>query len=140
MIKSVNLGEEIVITAKNRIGILADIALMLSNNGINIDAAMGYEADGTAKLFLVTKANIVIVDELRKKGYKPIKETEVVVVDLENKPGALKVVTTALKEKSIDIKHLYVTSPMSGANSSRMVFKTSDNETAIAVLSEYVVK
>jgi hypothetical protein len=58
------------------------------------------------------------------------------MVDLENKPGALKVVTTELSKKKIDIKYLYVTSPSAGH--SRMILQTSDNENAIALLTQYI--
>ena len=139
MIKSVNLGEELVITTKNKVGIMADIATMLANQGVNIEAVAAYESGKSAKLLLVTNANIRIVGELRKKGYKSLKETEVIMVELEDKPGALKVVTTELKKRRIDIKYLYVTSSYLGG-SSRLVMQTSDNEKAIALLTKYLEK
>ena len=137
MIKSVTLGEEIVITTSNKVGLLAKIALALSNSGVNIEAASGYEVGKSAKLLLVTNANIRIMNELKKKGYKSVKEIEVVLVELDNRPGALKVVTTELEKEKIDIKHLYVTSSYTGG-SSRMVMETSDNEATMALLSKYI--
>jgi hypothetical protein len=139
MIKSVMLGEEITITTMNKVGILADVSMMLANEGINIEAALGYEVGLTAKLLLLTNANLVIVNELKKKKYRSVKETEVVLVDIENKPGALKVVATELKENNIDIKYVYVT-PCTCATkgSAKMVLQTSDNEKAMALLSKYV--
>ena len=136
MIKSVILGEEIIIETGNKVGLLADIAMALSNEGVNIEAASGYEVAKTATLMLVTNANLRIVGMLKKKKYKSVREAEVILVDLENKPGALKVVTTELTKAKIDIKHLYVTSPSNG-HSSKMVILTSDNERAMAVLNNY---
>jgi len=135
MIKNVILGEEIIITTKNRVGILADISKMLANYGVNIEAINGYEVGSTGRVTLVTNANLKIIGELRKK-YKTVRETEVILVDLENKPGALKVVTTELGNKKIDIRYAYVTSCSSGC-SSKMVLQTSDNERAMALLSKY---
>ncbi len=137
MIRSVTVAEEILITTTNKVGLLADIAKMLANEGVNIEAVVGYEAGKTAKLMLVTNANLKIIGELKKKGYKSVKETEVIMVGLEDKPGALKVVTTALKEKKIDIKYLYLTPPSAGG-ASKMVLQTSDNETAAALLTKYI--
>ena len=139
MIKNVMLGEEITITTRNKVGILADVAMMLANKGINIEAVLGYEVGITGKLLLITSANIIIINELRKKRYKLVKEREVILVDLENKPGALKVVATEMKENKIDIKYAYVT-PCTCANkgSSRMVLQTSDNERAMVLLSKYI--
>lgn len=138
MIRSVNLGEVIVITTKNKVGLLADISSMLSDNGINIEAVAGYATGATAKVLLITSANLTMVGALKRKKYRSVKELEVVIIDLEDKPGALKVVTTELKKKKIDIKYLYVTacSCKSGCIS-KMVLQTSDNETAIALLSKY---
>ena len=141
MVRSVTLGEEIVVTTKNKVGIMADIAMTLANEGVNIESVVGYEEDHTGKVMLVTSANIRVMDELKARGYTDVKEREVVLVDLENKRGALKVVTQELKDNEIDIQHLYVTSPTGpGASSSKMVLLTNDNEAAMAVLSKYAEK
>jgi len=137
MIRRVTLAEEIMIKAKNKVGLLADIALVLSQHGVNIESALGYEVGKTAVLTMVTNANLTMVGELRKKGYTSVKETEVLMVELDNKPGALKVVTTEMKKARIDIERLYVTSSSLGP-SSRMVLKTSNNEAAMALLSRYI--
>lgn len=137
MIKSIAIGEELIITTKNKVGLMADIARMLANHGINIESALGYESGKTARLMLVTSANLTILGELKKKKYRSVKETEVMMVELENKPGALKVVTTELKKAHIDIKYLYVTAPTK-LGGGRMVLQTSNNEKAMALLSKYI--
>lgn len=138
MIKSVSLGEEIIITTKNKVGLAADIATMLANQGVNVEAASGYEVGDTAKLRLITNANLGIVAELRAKKYKSVKESEVLLVELSNKPGAFKVVTTELGKNKIDISCLYLTSSYSDCDSSRIVLSTSDNEKAMALLAKFV--
>jgi hypothetical protein len=138
MIEKVALGEELVITAKNEVGLLADISIMLANLGVNIEAALGYREGKLAKLMLVTDANLAIAGELDRKKYKSVEETEVIIVDILNRPGALKVVTTELKLAGIDIWYLYVTPPADPKGGSRMVLKTSDNEKAMAVLAKYI--
>ncbi len=137
MIKSVNLGEEIIITTKNKIGLMANVSAMLAKHDINIEATAGYEDGKTAKLLLVTNANLLIVNDLKRKKYKSVREVEVVIVTLENKPGTLKAVTGELRKARIDIKHMYVTGSLQGA--SRMVLLTSDNEKAMAVLIKLVL-
>lgn len=141
MIKNITLGEEITITTENKVGILADVSKMLSLKGINIEAVLGYEVGTKAKLLVVTNANLVIVNELKKMKYKSVKETEVLLVDLDNKPGALKVVSTEMKENKIDIRYVYLM-PCTCVprGSSRMVLQTSDNERAMALLSKYIVE
>jgi hypothetical protein len=138
MIKNVTLGEEITITTPNKVGVLADLSILLANKGINIEAILGYVAGITGKVFLITNANLVIINELKKKKYRMVKETEVLLVELENKPGAFKVVATEMKDNDIDIKYAYITPCTCAAKgSSKMVLQTSDNERAMAVLSKY---
>ncbi len=138
MLKSVMLGEELTIKTKNKVGLLADISMLLSDHGINIDSALGFEIGDTAELKLVTDANLTIVNDLKEKKYEFIKESEVLIIGLENKPGTLKVVTTELKQAGIDINCLYVTSAYTKGAISKMIIETSDNEEAMALLLKYV--
>jgi len=58
---------------------------------------------------------------------------------LENKPGALKSVTSLLAAKEINIKQIYGT--MSTEKSPvRVVMATSDNQAAIVTLKKAVMK
>ena len=137
MIKGIALGEELAISTKNKVGLLADMADMLAKHRINIEAVCAYETGKTAIVLLITSANLLIAGELRKKKYKSLKENEVIIVDLENKPGAVRTITKKLSSGKIDIKHLYVTSSFDSV-SSRLIMRTSDNEAAIAALSKFV--
>ena len=132
MIKSAKLEKEIVVTVINKIGVLADMSKLLTEHGINIEAVAGYGTDKEAKIMLVTEDNLRASDALRKAGYKSLKENEVVVLELENKPGALKHITTALAGESIDIKHIYG-STCSGSCPAKIVLSTSNNEKALVV-------
>lgn len=139
MINNVFVGEEIVITTDNKVGLLADIAKVAVDHGINIDAVLGYKAEGKATILLITRANLPIMSYLKEKDYREMKETEVVVVDLQNKPGAIKVITTELKKNKIDIEYIYVTSCSCGGGS-RMVLQTTDNELTMSLLMRYTDK
>jgi hypothetical protein len=130
MLKSARLGKELVVTVINKIGVLADISKLLADHGINIEAVAGYAVDKEAKIILVTDDNLRSVDALKKAGYKNIKENEVVVVELENKPGALKHITTRLAAKEIDIKQIYATT-CQAACPAIVILSTSDNEKAL---------
>ena len=104
MIKSAKLAKQIVVTVVNKIGILADMSMLLAGHGINIQAVAGYSSGNEAKIMLVADDNLRASEALIKAGYKSLKEEEVVIVDLEDKPGALKLVTSDLAKEGIDIK------------------------------------
>lgn len=126
MIKDAVLGKEMVISLKNKIGALADISKLLADHGLNIEGVAGYATDGDAKIMLVVDDTLRAGDALKKKGYS-VKESEVVMVDLENKAGALKVMTAKLASEGIDIKYAYGT-VCAGNCPARIVLATSNNE------------
>ncbi|MFH0762422.1 MAG: ACT domain-containing protein [Candidatus Omnitrophota bacterium] len=131
--RQAKLSGEIAVTAANKVGVLADMSRLLSEAGINIEAAAGYAAGNEAKIMIVTADNAAAVGALKNAGYASLKENEVVIVDLENKPGALKEITLTLASSGVDIKQLYGTACSSGCPS-RLVFSTSDNQKALEAL------
>ena len=109
MSRNVNLRKELAVTASNKVGILADMSKILADHGINIEGVAGYAQGNDAKIMLVCEDALRAKEALIKAGYKTIKENEVVVVDLENKPGALKGITALLAKENVDIRYTYGT-------------------------------
>ncbi|MDI6758810.1 MAG: hypothetical protein QMD94_03965 [Candidatus Omnitrophota bacterium] len=139
MIKTVQLGKEIVVTAVNKVGVLADMSKIITDQGININAITGCAVNNFAEITLLTNNNSQAADALKKAGYESLKEEEVVIVELENKPGALKLITADLAAQAIDIKHIYGTVCSCPANCpAKIVLYTSDNKKALAVLTSSV--
>ena len=130
MVRDAKLGKEIVVTVPNKVGILANISRMMADHGINIEGVAGYAANNEAKIMLVTGDTLRAKEALQKAGYKNAKENEVVVVDLENKPGALKAISVKLADAKIDIKYTYGTACPTGCPA-RLVLSTTDNEKAL---------
>lgn len=135
MIRQAQLGKEIAVTVVNKIGVLEDMSKLLAGHGINIEAVAGYAVDNEAKIMLVTDDNLRSVDALKKSGYKSIKENEVVVIELENKAGALKNITARLAAEGIDIKQIYGTTCSAGCPA-KIVISTSDNEKALVAFKK----
>ena len=133
MITSVKSGKELVVTLANRMGVLADISGLLAGNGINIEGVAGYAVGSEAKIMLVTIDATAAVNVLKKSGYNSIKENSVLVVELENKPGALKNITSKLVSQGVDIKQIYGTT-CSSACPAKLILSTSDYEKAMAAL------
>ncbi|MDD5431887.1 MAG: ACT domain-containing protein [Candidatus Omnitrophica bacterium] len=135
MVRSAKLSKEIVVTVVNKIGILADMSKLLADHGVNIEAVAGYAVNNEAKIMLITDDNLRSSDALKKAGYKSLVEREVLVVELENKPGALKQITAKLSGENIDIKQVYGT-VCSGSCPAKIVLATSDNEKAIVAFKK----
>ena len=130
MIKNANLGKEIVISVPNKVGVLANISKVLADHGINVEGIAGYSANNEARIMLVADDTLRAKEALIKAGYKSAKENEVVLVILENNPGALKSLSAKLVAEKIDIKYTYATA-CSADCPAKMVLATSDNEKAL---------
>jgi hypothetical protein len=133
MIKDIQLGKEIVVTSENKVGILANISKILADHDINIEGVAGYAAGNEAKIMVVTDDTLRATDALKKAGFKSIKENEVIMVDLVNKPGAMKNITAKLAADNIDIKYTYGTICSSGCPA-KIILSTSANEKAFVLL------
>jgi len=136
MIKEVKLGKEIVVSVVNKIGVLADISKIVTEQGVNIAAVAGYaEKDDTAKIMLVTGNNSGIISALKGARYSSIEEKEVLVVELENKAGALKAITEKLAAGGVDITQIYGTTG-EGSGPAKVILSTSDNKKALGSLQK----
>jgi hypothetical protein len=137
VIKSAKVGKEITVGILNKIGVLADITKILAEHGINIEGIAGYAKDNgkEAEIKLITEDNVRAADALKGSGYQSTKEKEVIIVELENKRGALKDVSAKLAQASIDIKYIYGTTCMGGCPA-KIILSTSDNEKALVAFNK----
>jgi hypothetical protein len=141
MLKKAALVKQIYVTVTNEVGVLNRMADFLADRGINIEAVAGYEMTGTdkAKVMLVVDDTRRATELLKQKGFTALEEREEILVELENKPGSLKSVTSILAAKGINIKQIY--GSMSSEKSPvRVVMATSDNQTAIVTLKKAAVR
>jgi hypothetical protein len=137
MIKKVILGKEIAVAVINEIGALARITSFLVNHGINIEAIAGYAAEigDQAGLIFMTNNNPAAIEALVKSGYEDIEERDVIVVEVENRPGALKNISEILAQNGINISYIYATT-CTGGCPTKIVLSTSDNNKAFEILGK----
>jgi hypothetical protein len=133
MVANARLGKEILIRTENKVGVLADISTMLADHGINIDAIVGYGEGAKAEIMLIADDSRRASDALKAATYEAVQEREVVVLDLENKPGALKSVSSALAAENIDINYVYGTTCGAGCPA-KIVMSTNDNQKVLLTL------
>ena len=132
MIKNAEMGKELVLSVPNKMGTLANVSKVLADHGINIEGVAGYAMGNEAKIMLVADDILRAGDALKKSGFKAIETKEVVVVELENKQGALKSITSRLLDAKIDIRYIYGTT-CSGGCASTIIVSTVDNEKALVI-------
>ena len=137
MIKKVITGKEIAVGVINEIGALSTITSLLVNHGINIGAVAGYSTivGEQAELMFITDNNLKAVEALVEHGYKFIRENDIIIIEIENNPGALKNISERLAQNAINITYIYGTTCIAGCPM-KMILSTSDNARAINLLSK----
>ncbi|MBN8531093.1 MAG: ACT domain-containing protein [Alphaproteobacteria bacterium] len=97
--------KNITIIGDNRPGLLADIADLLANAGINIES-MDAETAGQMGVVSLTASDYdLAMERLRDADYQVLSE-DAMVLKLEDKPGALARVAAKFKEKNVDIRSM----------------------------------
>ncbi|MBU1087556.1 MAG: ACT domain-containing protein [Candidatus Omnitrophica bacterium] len=135
MIKSMSIGREVSVVVINEVGALAKVTSFLVNHGINVEAVAGYSnhVGDQAGLMFITDDNVSAINELTHNGYEDVRENEVIIVELENTPGALKNISERLTQNDINIAYIYCTTCMQGCPA-KIILSTSDNERAFELL------
>ncbi len=132
MIKNVKAGKEIVVTSKNKVGMLSHVANILADHGINIIALSAQAAGGVALMNFVVDDHLRAMDSLRKAKFQ-VQENDVVLISVEDKPGVLRSLSQRLAAKKIDLMNIYGSTTTTYAPC-LLVLASSNNQKAIVTL------
>lgn len=112
---------DLVIEVENQPGALARVAAAVSDAGVNIAAATCLHAGDRAEMHILVPFAEPVRHALAITHQATItREREVVVVDVEDRPGGLADLTRAIAEAGVDLDLVYV------ATNNRVVFGSSD--------------
>lgn len=130
--------KQISIFLENRIGRLAEVTALLGKNNINIRAlAIADTADfGILRLIVndPDKAHRILIDN----GFT-VSETEVVAIEIDDKPGALANVLQVFRDNLINVEYLYAFVGLSNKKAI-IIFRLEDIDAAIKILKNTHVK
>ncbi|MFO0706053.1 MAG: ACT domain-containing protein [Nitrospira sp.] len=125
---------QLVISGQSRPGVIAQVAAVLGEAGVNIKAFSAPEVTGTGKLRLLV-ADLDGARAALKAAKIRFGEETALVLSLENKPGALMDVAELLTKNRINIKCGYCTPSREGKRAI-VVLTVSNTEKALAVLRD----
>jgi len=126
-------GKEILLSAANRVGELADIAQILKENDISLQAISAWVFEDRAFFRLISPDSEKLKKILKDKG--ALDEKEVVIVDLPNKAGQLFSLASKLTDAQVDVKYVYGSSSQL-EKSAIIVFASDNNDKALEVITE----
>lgn len=131
-----SFDKQLSIVLDNLPGTLAEVCSSLAEEGINIVALSIAEMLDTGELRLVTsdweKARAV----LEERGYDVL-ESEVLVAEMMNEPGALADIAQRLAKGKVNIEYVYCSAPGSEGGKGKVlgVIKVSDITRALDILN-----
>ncbi len=130
--------EQISIFLENKSGRLAEVTEILAKAGINIRAlSLADTADfGILRLIVNTTEKAKTV--LKENGFT-VGKTEVVAIEVPDRPGGLAGILNALKGEGINVEYMYAFVQKSGENAI-IIFRFDDLERAIEVLQRANVR
>ena len=120
---------EIFVILENKPSKLGELCTFLAENEINIEA-IGVFQD-TAKLYV---KNVTKAMKLLTKANYTTDLRDVLLVDLENRPGALAEITSKLGNKGINIEYCYATLSRKG-NLTSIILDVSNIDKAVELLT-----
>ncbi|HEX6531765.1 MAG TPA: ACT domain-containing protein [Nitrospira sp.] len=123
---------QLVISSQSRPGVMAQVASVLGEAGVNIKAFSAPEVTGTGKLRLLVADLDGARMALRTAKIKFTEETAL-LLSLENKPGALNEVADLLTQARLNIKCGYCTPSREGKRAI-VVLTVSNIEKALSIL------
>lgn len=132
--KTARIGKEAVVKVPNRMGVLNQVARIVSDKGIDIEATVATVDGADAIIRLVTSDHLRTMDALREHRLNPL-EARVVMIELANRPGLLRHITERLVSENIDLAYLYATA-LPGTDKCLVIFASTNNDRAVVVLSE----
>ena len=98
--------KQISISLDNTPGKFLSVSECLGNEGINIRAISVADTSDISTVRFVTDNPDKTINVLKSNGY-PIKETDVLAVEVPDHPGGLKAVLQPLRDAKINVTYLY---------------------------------
>jgi hypothetical protein len=127
-------AEQISIFLENRAGRLAEVTKVLADNQINIRALSLADTSDFGILRLIVDDFEKAKTVLKENGFT-VGKTNVVAVEVPDKPGGLHDILELLNAKGINVEYMYAFVTQSGKNA-LMIFRFDRTDQAIELLKE----
>lgn len=102
----VQLSKQYSVFLENRVGALAELCQLISEKAINLHAICAIDTIEEAVLRIVPEKGPEAADILKKAGFRVI-EADVILIELDNVPGATGRVASQLAKAGINIDYVY---------------------------------
>ena len=126
------LGKQLMISVENQVGALAQAAGIVADAGINLLAVCAYVIDNKGFILFVTEDNVKAKNVLKSKKYD-VREEDIVLVSLDNKPGTLAQLTKKIADAGVDLTLIYGSTADKGKTSNLAIVSENNNAALAAI-------
>lgn len=130
--------EQISVFLENRAGRLAEITRVLGEAGVNIRALSLADTSDFGILRLIVNDNDKAKAALKEHGFT-VGITNVVAVEVEDRPGGLNQLLQILSTENINVEYMYAFVQYSGENA-LIIFRFDDTDAAVKLLLDNKIK
>jgi hypothetical protein len=120
---------DLVIEVDNEPGALASVAGAMSDAGVNMSAATCLGGDSKAELHVVVPHGEAAKHALAHSGLAVTREREVIVVEVDDRPGVLADLAAQVSRAGVDLDLVFV------ATNNRIVFGAKDMDALRSALN-----
>lgn len=130
--------KQLSVFVENEIGSLGKVTTVLRENGINLRAIASFDSPEFCILRMIVDKPESTKEILTHKGFV-VKVTEVLAVELEDKPGALDRVLHIISEAKLCVNYIY-SFVIRNEKAPLMVIHLDDMKEATTILKEHGIK
>lgn len=122
------MAKDLTVILQNVPGTIADVAEALGKAGVNIDGGCGFPAGDEGIFHILVEDAAGARTAAEQAGYEVRSERDVLVTDIQNRPGALGEITRKIANAGINVDLIYLTA------SGKLVLGPDDVDKARAAL------
>jgi len=122
------MAKDLTVILEDRPGTLADMGEALGKAGINIDGLCGFPCQGKGVIHILVEDAAAARRALQEKGLEVRDERQVLVLEIEDRPGAFGDVTRRIANAGVNIDLAYP------ATNNRLVIGADDLDKARAAV------
>lgn len=131
---NIDRGKQFSVFLENRVGALAEVCRIIADRKINLYAICAIDTIEESILRIVPEPGSEIGALLADAGFRCI-ESEVLLVELPNQPGATGIMATILSKAGININYVYA-SANPDCSKSILVLRVNETDKAQRILQE----
>ena len=122
------MAKDLTVILEDRPGTLADMGETLGAAGINIDGVCGLPCEGKGVIHILVEDAAGARGALEAGGFEVSAEREVLLLEVENRPGSLGETARKIAGAGVNIEAIYI------ASNNRLVVSVDNLEQARAAL------